>query len=53
MTKYQGKFIEVKLIAIKQYTMRGEGVAPRRPWEVEMTKYHGEIGEIKNTAVKQ
>ena len=53
MTKYQGKFIEVKLIAIKQYTMRGEGVAPRRPWEVEMTKYHGEFGEIKITAVKQ
>ena len=50
MTKYQGKFIEVKLIAIKQYTMRGEGVAP---WEVEMTKYHGEFGEIKITAVKQ
>ena len=33
--------MEIKIIAVKQYTMGGEGVVHRRPGEVEMTKYHG------------
>ena len=38
-----GDEMEIKIIAVKQYTMGGEGVVHRRPGEVEMTKYHGRI----------
>ena len=36
-----GKFGVIKIIAIKQYNLKGQGLVHKRPWEVEMTKYHG------------